>query len=330
MSLNLFLEGIAKEFSGKKFTTKDLIDFVIINKNSTSIIEKDINLFNIISNKSKNDSSNKKRENIILLLLNDKNPYPKNKKWIDIQNKLKDYIKLLKPKNTLKYTVDKKGGRKYNFDFSIKYYDTDNKFIKEDCIEFKANVSELKQCPQFVSPMKPSQYFDCDVTYEEYYYDNYLGQICDRLCIDKPEKNIYLKQIHSPSPKCVKNIQIAYYMGCSRSSKFTGLYDDIENYKFMNKCMVDSINNFITNNNLNIDKMNNYLINTQKNKKYMLWDKNKFNLEIVNIDNYNINNVIKIKNNNCIVCKTNSGNNINILLRWKNGNGVAYPAFQIR
>ena len=329
MSLNIFLDGIADEFSGKEFTTKDLMDFVSTNKNSTGILEKDIDLFDVNSIRSKNDDSNKKRENIILLLSNNTNPYPQNVKWVDLNNKIIDYINELKPENTYNYTVIKKGGRGKSFDFIIEYCDIDCKVIHEDYIEFKANVSELKQCPQFVSPMKPSQYFDCDVTYEEYYYDNYLGQICDRLGIDKPEKSIYLKQIHSPSPKCVKDIQIAYYMGSSGSSKFTGLDKDIENYKFMTKCMIDSIDDFLTNNNLNIDKMNTYLINTQKNKKYMLWDKNKFNLEIVNIDNYNINNVINIKNNNCIVCKTNSGNNIKILLRWKNGNGVAYPAFQI-
>lgn len=29
-------------------------------------------------------------------------------------------------------------------------------------------------------------------------------------------------------------------------------------------------------------------------------------------------------------CKTKMGLTLNILLRWKNGNGIAYPAFQIK
>ena len=38
----------------------------------------------------------------------------------------------------------------------------------------------------------------------------------------------------------------------------------------------------------------------------------------------------KIKNNNTIVAHIKSGCKLDILLRWKNGNGIAFPAFQIK
>jgi len=35
------------------------------------------------------------------------------------------------------------------------------------------------------------------------------------------------------------------------------------------------------------------------------------------------------KMKNYYECKTESGYKLKVLLRWKNGNGIAYPAFQI-
>ena len=39
--------------------------------------------------------------------------------------------------------------------------------------------------------------------------------------------------------------------------------------------------------------------------------------------------IVDKKNKNRFICETKSGKKMYILLRWKNGNGVAFPAFQI-
>jgi hypothetical protein len=75
--------------------------------------------------------------------------------------------------------------------------------------------------------------------------------------------------------------------------------------------------------------MNEYLMNTQKDKKYMLWGNNEFHYQEVNTDDYTIMDILRIKKDNTVVCQTKSNKEINILLRWKNGNGVAFPALQI-
>ena len=297
-------------------------------KEALKIIESDIKLFYDSQNRKDNDETNKKREEIIKLL-NKGNPYPNNKKWVEFYKEFTNYIDRLKPPNTHKYTIDIKGGRKYHFDFLIKYYDINENFICENKIEFKDNVSKLNQCPQFVSPMYPSQYFDCVVPYEEIFYQDYLPKICKKLDISKPDKDLYIKQIHSNKPKCVNLIQEAYYKGSKQSSKFTKKNIDIENYNLMNYQSKNSIKYFLTKNKLNIPVMNKYLISTQKDKIYMLWDKNSFHIQKVNIDDYTIDYFVKIKNNNTVVCKTKSNKEINILLRWKNGSGVAFPALQI-
>ena len=59
----------------------------------------------------------------------------------------------------------------------------------------------------------------------------------------------------------------------------------------------------------------------------ILYKKGKFYKQIIDNNNYKINSYKKNKNK--FIAKTYDGNTINILLRWKNGNGIAFPAFQI-
>ena len=59
----------------------------------------------------------------------------------------------------------------------------------------------------------------------------------------------------------------------------------------------------------------------------MLYSNNEFILQHVNMDDYKLESVIKDKNR--YICLSKSGKNINVLLRWKNGNGIAFPSFQI-
>ena len=80
---------------------------------------------------------------------------------------------------------------------------------------------------------------------------------------------------------------------------------------------------------LNIDQLSNYLQNTQEDKIYMLYDGRRFHLEQINMDDYRITECIKKPERSSYIATTASGNNLSILLRWKNGNGIAFPAFQI-
>ena len=59
----------------------------------------------------------------------------------------------------------------------------------------------------------------------------------------------------------------------------------------------------------------------------MLYKKGKFYKQIINMDKYKITSYTKNKNK--FIATTCEGYSIKILLRWKNGNGIAIPAFQI-
>ena len=172
--------------------------------------------------------------------------------------------------------------------------------------------------------MKPSQYLSN--SFEEYYYDNYLVRILQKYGLVIPEKDIYVKQIHSTSPKCVEDLQILYYKGCKTSSKYTGNQTDILFYNELKNESNNCIEKFIEITELDIIKLSHYLQKSQDKKVYLLYKNGNFNVQIEN-DDYILESYVKTKNS--YIATTKSGKKIKILLRWKNGNGIAYPAFQI-
>ena len=281
-----------------------------------------------------NDKYNKIRENIIGAIINKKIPdtfYKYSTEWRELREEINNYIDDLCNINNLECNSIEcvhKAGRRNHYDFLI-IINKNNKFN----IEFKFNASCIDDTPQFVSPMKPSQYLYGN--YEEYYYDNYFSELVnyfnelEKSNLEIPDKETYLKNIHSPKPIELKDIQDKYYKGSTGSSKYTGNEEDIKFYKRANELAQESIENFIENTNLNTKKLTNYLLDTQKNKIYMLCKNNSFKLEKVNLNNYKINSYKKEKNKYRYIATTKNNKEIKILLRWKNGNGIAYPAFQI-
>ena len=81
------------------------------------------------------------------------------------------------------------------------------------------------------------------------------------------------------------------------------------------------------NNELDIKKLSEYLKNTQEDKIYMLYYKHNIYKETIDISNYEI--ISYEKKDNYFIAKTKNGIKLKILLRWKNGNLIAFPAFQI-
>ena len=61
----------------------------------------------------------------------------------------------------------------------------------------------------------------------------------------------------------------------------------------------------------------------------MLYKNNKFHKQIVNLSDYELVRWEKYPDKFKYIAYSASGKQIDILLRWKNGNGIAFPAFQI-
>lgn len=298
-----------------------------VNYNSIRINYYSIKTFDL-SVRSDNDKNNKIRESIIGSIINNVIPvnyYKFSNRWAKLKDEMNNYISKLCLKNNIQKNTQKcshKAGRKHNYDFSLII--NDNHPFN---IEFKFNAQNISETPQFVSPMKPSQYLES--SYEEYYYDNYLILLAKEFNFLLPERNEYLHKIHSTSPKCMIEFQKKYYNGCTQSSKYTGIKEDIEFYNRAKELSEESIKTFITNNELKIDDLTEYLLKSQNNKTYMLYKNNKLHLEFINSDDYEIISYKKEPQLQRYLATTKTGIELKILLRWKNGNGIAYPAFQI-
>lgn len=298
-------------------------------KYKDSIIEYNyINYFNV-GDRANNDNDNKKREHIIGAIVNVKIPgeyYKYSPRWKKLKKSLCAYIKNLCKENDINdyksIELIHKASRKYHYDFVIII----NKNI-EFHVEFKFNAKQISDTPQFVSPMKPSQYLES--SYEEYFYDKFFIKLCVEFNLQLPNKEEYLREVHSPKPKCLKLHQEKYYRGCPKSSQYSGDEDDIRFYKKAKEVSKESIYGFIKKYSLNMVKLNEYMRNTQKDKYYMLYKNEKFYSEIVDLDNYVIVDIKKDFEKCRYLATTKSDSILKILLRWKNGNGIAYPSFQI-
>jgi hypothetical protein len=278
--------------------------------------------------RSNNDKHNKIREDIIKSMPYIDEEYFNNPEhgdsWRQIKTSFDQKMREICPSYS-SYKIQHKAGRNFNYDFVGSFFDGDNNLIKTVKLEFKYNAASIDEAPQFVSPMKPSQYLS--QSFEEYYYLNYLIPLFNKFNLTVPELEIYLKQVHGNKPKCLEEAQLLYYQGCKQSSKYTGTENALAFYKECNELSSQCITNFILETDLDIEKLNQYLLQSQDEKIYLLYKINEFHLQFSNPDDYIIQTYEKQSNR--YVATTNSGKIIKILLRWKNGNGIAYPAFQI-
>ena len=110
-----------------------------------------------------------------------------------------------------------------------------------------------------------------DMSYEEYFYDNYLPKIAAAAAEPSgvssiPPKQEYLQQIHSTAPKCM----MAYKEKYKENPDF---------YKKTNEITRESIQSFLEMANLDKTKLTEYLQKTQSKKIYMLYFQGVFNIE---------------------------------------------------
>jgi len=266
----------------------------------------------IKSSKHLNDQNNKMRENIIGAIINQQVPKKYyqgsdgfSKIWTHLRAKVEDYVQTImkdvSPEEEMKTVkCEHKGGRKFNFDFHIIVND-----VYTFNIELKFNAQKIDDAPQFVSPMKPSQYLSN--SFEEYHYETCVPEFCQMGQCPIPSKEEYLKQIHSTQPSCVRELQQKYYQGCKQSSKFSEKKEDIDFYNTCKDQSKQCIASFIEKTDLKIDELSSYLKQSQNEKVYMLWSGDGFQNEKANLDDYELISYIKDPKRSRYVATSKSG-----------------------
>ena len=275
-----------------------------------------INSF-LISSKDKNDTQNKIREIIIGLIINgqlDNLYFRLSRRWMKLKKSIYDFINNYLVPDKVINTMEciPKGGRKYNYDFMIIINEV-NVFK----VELKFNTSTVEECPQFSSPMYPSKYLS--QSFESFYYDYYLPRISEFGHLPLPEKETYLKEIHTDSPPCLIKYKKMY-----KENNFKNNF-----VKFCRQLDKESNRHFLSQTTLNTEKLTQYLLESQEHKIYMLYKEGRFYHQRMKESLYKIIPESVIVQSPNYICQTESGQRLEIKLRWKNYCGIAFPAFQI-
>ena len=264
------------------------------------------------STKENNDEYNKSREYIIGAVINDaihKDYYMYSRRWNRLRQQVQSYINILCDKTDYKtIRCIHKAGRGHHYDFKLCIDE------REFNVEFKYNSVIVNDAPQFVSPMKPSQYLNME--FEPWFYDHYLIQIANYGDLIMPDRDKYLKTIHSNKVVCMNSFKEKY----DTNSRFKKYCQDIDK---------EAIREFIQMTHIDTNKLSNYLLEGQKNKVYMCYKENEFHYDTIDESIYKIVCLEKKENTNYIYV-TDNGSKLEIKLRFKNGCGLQFPAFQIK
>lgn len=272
------------------------------------------------SSKSKNDAENKIREEVLVFLENELPPeYASDEKWRNLHTQFHKTIKTLCPVEYSRVQIVKKAGRGFNYDFDVIYLDSTNAELHQAKLEFKHNSNKIEKTPQILSLQDRFGLIDA-LTYSEYYYINYLDKYLAAIEYDgeKPNLQEYISLVTGIAPE--KHPMFVFMREAEKgpSKKITSaiVKESIHTY----------LQTYITK--FNVDKFVKKLSESQKNKHFLLWDLSQFHIDTLSDDDIAIQH-IQLKSKNTIIALSTTSE-YNLLLRWRNHNGILNPAYQIK
>ena len=285
----------------------------------------DIATFFNTSARSENDATNKVREKVLKKLCDPPKEYLDHAEfgnsWRIVHRAWTDALKdVAKETGIPEYTstqINIKGGRKFNYDADILYYNGTN-LLANRKIEFKNGGSNIGSLPQFLSLQAKIDLFA--ETYDKFYYEKYLDKYlaCDTLITQpKPLLEAYLKSVTSTK------YSITPFFAQLKTRE---LFFQEEKNKVVNTSITDYLT--VWGNTIKVASLTEKVKATQADKMYLLWDSGKFYLDKLLDAEMTGMTFHSIKNGNVLVM--NSGSTMyNLLLRWRNHKGILNPAWQI-
>ena len=264
-----------------------------------------------------NDVNNRIREDILLLLLKPPEHYIIDNQfgqyWQLMSSKWTHFVNTLCDKEYDTVNVSKIANRK-SFDLEINYY-KNNESVHKILGEFKHNCGSIGKLPQYYSPPENKGYIT--PSYANYFYDDYLTQICELANIEKLNKETYMKHIY----QCDHTVNDFFV-------KLREAEPRIQKEK--KKIVHTSIKNYLNTygNDLSIEMIKQD-VQKQQLKTFILWDCKNFYKDTISADELELEKIEKIENDNRIVVTSKAGTKHYMLLRWRNHLGILYPAWQI-
>jgi len=289
----------------------------------------DISYFMDANSRAENDSANRVREDILLSLYSD---FPKSyftdetygNIWTDIRNKFRKVIDSLYSEKFDKVVLEKKAGMSHNYDFVVKYYDTNNNILSELKLEFKNNNTSIDKLPQILElydkdMSQEGKYKMTNYTYAEHYYENYLDDYLetdDTLTVEKPDLDVYLSKVSD----------IKY-----KHPFFQNLYKSKENAKKEKQEIVNnSISSYLEDyaNTFDFTEIEKKLRESQSDKTFLFWNGNDFVIDTINVANIKFGDIIKIADKYIDLQVDGLQYNLRLRFNWGNNNGVANPRWK--
>lgn len=306
----------------------------------TSIFAKDIRLFlpsSILPGRENNDKNNKIREDILPLLVNPNPEFMSDHEygpiWTDMSTKFNLTLSSLSSVNRDHSTLISNGGITNNHDYTLYCYDSNNTLLQSLPIEFKHNATSIDKLPQFLELTDKSIYDDnkynmTPYSYAEFYYDLYLPKYIDIINRHRtpekqsllyiPDKSHYLKH--------VQNFKTTdeFFLTLKQLSKLqTSDKKDIVAQSY-HEYLQQYAHTF------SFEQLTDKLRSSQKDKIYIMWDYDKFNVEQMNMDNIILSRILPDSIHGAyFTIETHDFQfNLRVRINWGNTNGILNPRWK--
>jgi len=324
------------------------------------------------STRSENDATNTKRELVLGQIGNPPKEFMEHetfgRHWQHVKKEFDATIATIAantnvPQPYTSYQIETKGGRKFNYDGIVKFYNHTNQSDQGETtiatasasasatasrkIEFKYGASNINSIPQFLSlPTKFGMFHTHNASistptptptptpiYEVFWYQQYLDKYiaCDPQlkCIESDTPTTA-----PPKPSLEDYLRFVPKTNYDVNPFFVHLKECEVNFKKEKaKVVNDSISEYLSSfgQDLDINMFTQKIKESQQDKTYILWGKDmKCHIDSISQEEMSGIGFKTIKNNNTIVLESSITNTTySLLLRWRNHKGILNPAWQI-
>jgi hypothetical protein len=293
------------------------------------VVAHHITHFGRASTRGANDATNKIREAVLVTLTNPSCPFFEDpvygQQWTTLKDRFNDVQQTVFQRHGIPpetpYTFEQRGGRRNHSDFCVRIPSL-NKELNE---EFKFHSKSLSDLPQFLSLSETCKLLPA--SYADLFYQEWLDQVLEyypELQPLKPTRQEYLLQVYK------NKSSHPFFQQFAQIDKDT----TATRYKAKAQIVKQSIQSFLEQNKdeFQRDLFEQKLKETQTNKEFLLYEDDRFTLDGFKPTELSLDKQkgVNVHRGNTLLVQTEEpGTTFKLLLRWRNGLGVLFPAWQI-